>query len=156
MTPCFYLSFFFWFNAAHVFFIVRKVENMLRCGCVCIVVDFLLSMLLLLLLHHLLYLQCNKILCTLHIAQCRVPTQRKHTDTKCLMFEYGKSVGKIEFFFCTIYCFSVDTAAAFDLSYVFDTKSIRISFSRYAPCFFPPTMNAYLHKNANKSKLPAQ
>lgn len=46
VTGCFYLRFFFYFNAANVFFIVHEVENMLRCGCVCIVVVFLWFLLL--------------------------------------------------------------------------------------------------------------
>lgn len=57
--------------------------------------------------------------------------------------------------------FSTDGCATFDLSYVFDTKSIRFSFfSRFMHrtfrFTFSPTINAFLHKSANKSKLPAQ
>lgn len=104
--------------------------------------------------------------CTLHNAQCRVdcPPNTNTLNVRiwekrtqwCLQNQFEKP-----YFFRNIYCFSVDTAATFDLSYVFDTKSMRFQLFH----FMHPVNSAlhfcllwmhYLHKNANKSKLPAQ
>lgn len=156
MGACFYFSFIFFISMEPMCFsLLVKLNNMLRCGCVCIVICCCC--------HFDCYIyDVTKLVHSAH-------TQRKYI-WKFLMFEYGqtvcngtaKSVWKTETFY-SIYFFFADVVAPFDLSYiVFDTTSIYVShfFSLACICTFhltfSTTINAFLHKNANKSQLPAQ